>query len=107
MSLDVTNIFETNDIRKLFISLITSGIEKRQRAYSQGSFKVYVYKEDGGQHHYQHCHLYMNEFSLVFNLENESIIESTFKNTKIEKIASEIILKNKRKIIEIYERVNL
>jgi len=49
----------------------------------------------------------MNEFSLVFNLENESIIESTFKNTKIEKIASEIILKNKRKIKEIYERVNL
>jgi len=28
MTLDVTNIFETNDIRKLFISLITSGIEK-------------------------------------------------------------------------------
>lgn len=82
---DITYIFEKSDINQLFISLITCGIESRDRVASQCSFKVYVYNEKHSQHHCRHCHLTMNEFPLVYDIDKKIIIKSNFKNSMIKK----------------------
>ena len=100
-------MFDKNEITSLIICYYTCGIEIRQRVLTYNNFKVYVYREKGNKHHCSHCHLELNEFTLVYNLENNNVLKSSFKNTKLEKKAIKLIVDNKEKILKEYQKVNI
>ena len=102
---DVTSVIDSKDIRMLFFELMSIDIQTRKKVFANNRFNIYVYNEKSGNHHYKHCHLYMNEFSLIYNLEKDEILESSFKNTKIENNAIDLIVKYKSEIIKNYETV--
>lgn len=74
--------------------------------FRRGRLKIAIYREDSGQHHLAHCHVYLADAEAIFNLESiECIANNGFRRKALRQI-EEILKEYQDAFLEIWRSLN-
>jgi Domain of unknown function (DUF4160) len=74
--------------------------------FRRGRLKISIYREDGGQHHLAHCHVYLLDAEAIFDLKTLECLANSGFHRKTLKQVREILSDYQIEFLDIWRSLN-